>query len=417
MSARISKVQRWLDLISFLVGHRFPVDVDEVMRHVPAYAERWASGSEKDRASVRRMFERDKDELRDLGVPLESVHYSIDYGMERAEGYRLARRDFYLPYLRLLRREGEQAAGEAPVPDEETASPSEAARQRGSGVRGVPTFDLGDDEAVLALEALDRILERDAFPLRDDARAARRKLAFDLDADALSGAPVLWVDPPGAEERRGLLDDLSDALMRRKRVRFGYRGIHRDERTERDVEPWGLLFQHSHWYLVGRDRNRDARRTFRVARMEGVEVSARSPHTPDYELPADFELAELRGLDAWELGDDEPLEARVLFEFPRSLWADRNGVGSLVRGDAGGAQLRAFRVVQPDPFLRWILSLASEARIVDPPELVRAFREMAAAVAALYGGGGTAGSGADRSAAGPAGDAPGPEDDPDGARG
>jgi len=384
MSARISKVQRWLDLISFLVGHRFPVDVDEVMRHVPAYAERWASGSEKDRASVRRMFERDKDELRDLGVPLESVHYSIDYGMERAEGYRLARRDFYLPYLRLLRREGEQAAGEAPVPDEETASPSEAARQRGSGVRGVPTFDLGDDEAVLALEALDRILERDAFPLRDDARAARRKLAFDLDADALSGAPVLWVDPPGAEERRGLLDDLSDALMRRKRVRFGYRGIHRDERTERDVEPWGLLFQHSHWYLVGRDRDRDARRTFRVARMESLEVNERRPATPDYEIPGDFDLDDLRSRDPWELGEEEPVRAEVRFSFPRSLWAERNGMGALVRKEDGGAQVRAFDVVQSDPFLRWILSLAGEAEIVEPPELGEAFREMARQVRALY---------------------------------
>ncbi|MFP3949227.1 MAG: hypothetical protein ACLFWG_10910, partial [Longimicrobiales bacterium] len=86
MANRISKVQRWLDLVSFLVGRRFPVDVDEVMRNVPAYAERWVEGSEKDRASVRRMFERDKDELRELGVPLESVEYSINYGAERAEG-------------------------------------------------------------------------------------------------------------------------------------------------------------------------------------------------------------------------------------------------------------------------------------------------------------------------------------------
>lgn len=403
MADRISKVQRWLDLISFLVGRRFPVAVDEIMRNLPAYAARWTSGSDTDRASVRRMFERDKDELRALGVPLESVEYSIDFGMERTEGYRLARRDFYLPYLRLLRRQAGGEERDGPREGEAGGAGNRARGGAGTKARGgadasqrtsspseVPTVELGRDEAALALEALDRVLARDDFPLREDARAARRKLTFDLDPDELEGTPVLWVDPPGAEERRSRLDELSDALLRRKRVSFSYRGIQRDRRTERDVEPWGLLFQHSHWYLVGRDRGRDARRTFRVARMEELEVNARTPHAADYELPPDFDLTELRGLEAWELGDDEPLLARVRFDFPRSLWAERNDAGRLVEREAGGAQLREFRVVQTDPFLRWILSLAGEARIVEPAELVSAFQEMADRVAALYGVGSAA---------------------------
>lgn len=363
MTKRISKVQRWLDLISFLVGRRFPVDVDEVMRNVPAYAGRWTGGSEKDRDSVRRMFERDKDELRELGVPLESVEYSINYGMEQTEGYRLAKEDFYLPYLRLLDR-----AGEHPPPASDAG-----------------TFAVREDEASLALDALDHVLERDAFPLRDDARAARRKLTFDLDPDDLNRTPVLWIDPPGSEERVALLDDLSTALLHRKRIRFTYHGITRDQRTERDVEPWGLLFQHSHWYLVGRDRDRDARRTFRVARMDDLEVNEKRPATPDYEIPEDFDLEELRSREAWELGEDEPVEAEVRFSFPRSLWAERNGVGERLREEDDGAHVRAFQVVQPDPFLRWILSLAGEAEIVEPPELREAFREMAEQVRALYG--------------------------------
>ncbi|MFW6200161.1 MAG: helix-turn-helix transcriptional regulator [Gemmatimonadota bacterium] len=392
MANRISKVQRWLDLVSFLVGRRFPVDVDEVMRNVPAYAERWVEGSEKDRASVRRMFERDKDELRELGVPLESVEYSINYGAERAEGYRLARKDFYLPYLRLL-EEGEDR-GETEVTENGRAEEGRAEEARGREAEATeapppfsdaPTFELREDEASLALDALDHVLDRDAFPLRDDARAARRKLTFDLDPNALERTPVLWIDPPGAADRAGLLDELSGALLRRKRVRFTYHGIARNRHTEREVDPWGLLFQHSHWYLVGRDRNRDARRVFRVSRMEPVEVNDRRPATPDYEIPEDFDLADLRGRDAWELGDEEALRARVRFDFPRSLWAERNDVGALVsRDEEDGAQLREFEVIQTDPFLRWILSLAGDARIVEPPELVDAFHEMARQLAAMY---------------------------------
>lgn len=89
---RTSKTQRWLDLIAFLVRHRFPVDVDQVMNGVPAYRSKWNSGEVKDKQTVRRMFERDKDELRSAGIPLETRDYLID-GVEKAQGYELASRD------------------------------------------------------------------------------------------------------------------------------------------------------------------------------------------------------------------------------------------------------------------------------------------------------------------------------------
>ena len=50
-----------------------------------------------------------------------------------------------------------------------------------------------------------------------------------------------------------------------------------------------------------------------------------------------------------------------------------------------GSSVRSFRVHQVDPFLRWVLSQDGEARIVSPPELAGAYRDMIAEVAALYG--------------------------------
>ena len=92
-----NKVQRWLDLITYLVGRRFPVPVDELMERLPAYARDWRGENETARASVRRKFERDESELRELGIPLQTVTYSINYGMEEAQGYRISKRDFYQP--------------------------------------------------------------------------------------------------------------------------------------------------------------------------------------------------------------------------------------------------------------------------------------------------------------------------------
>ena len=102
MTERISKTQRWLDLIAFLVGRHLPVEAERIMEAVPAYAEKYQEGDETARQTVRRMFERDKDELRDLGIPIETVPLSLYHGAEEVLAYRLSNRDFYLPYLKII---------------------------------------------------------------------------------------------------------------------------------------------------------------------------------------------------------------------------------------------------------------------------------------------------------------------------
>lgn len=373
-SERITKTQRWLDLIAYLVGRRLPVEVDAIMEAVPAYAEKYGSEDANTRETVRRMFERDKDELRGLGIPIETVPYTLHYGAEQAQGYRLKTSDFYLPYLRLL---ADQETGGRPPPP--------ARRQ------GVGTVELRASEASMARGALLQVYDLPSFPLRTEARSALRKLSFDLGPapDAGSGSRVLYVDRPGAEEIRDRVRVLSDALLARKRVRFTYHGIHRGEATARDVAPYGLLFQRGHWYLVGHDATRAAIRIFRVGRMEEPEVNASSPRTPDYAIPDDFSLEGYRSREAWELGSDDDgwVTARLVFAFPVSLWADRNGYGTRVEEHADGSSVREFRVFQTGPFLRWVLSLEGEAKLVEPPELGRELASLAREVLAVYGAG------------------------------
>lgn len=190
---------------------------------------------------------------------------------------------------------------------------------------------------------------------------------------------------------------------------FTYHGIYRDETTERDVAPCGLVFQSGHWYLVGHDALRDDVRVFRLSRMEDLRPNTSSPGTPDFEVPDDFRLSDHVSREAWELGgpEEEPVEARVLFRFPRSLWAERNDRGELVEERPGGGAVRSFEVRQVDPFLRWILSLEGDAEILAPPELRRALRDRARQVLALYGAGSAARPGAERD------QAPGPGDEAD----
>jgi proteasome accessory factor B len=368
MPERITKLQRWLDLIAYLVSRRTPATFEEIAGHVRSFKD-WDSDVPQTREAIRRMFERDKDELRAMGIPIKTVSYSMNFGAQPdIEGYVIDNRDFYLPYLRLV----------------QNASP-----RRSTDRHSVATVELSATDASAMLEGLRRVAAVPSSPFAKEARSAFRKLAFDLDPDAFSpDSPVLFMEPPGTEDLVEALRELSEALLARKRVKFRYHGIYRGEETRRDVEPYGLLFQEGHWYLIARDTGRDAVRVFRAGRMDDVRANRASPHTPDYEIPSDFALDTWVGRAAWELGDaDEPaIEVDVRFRFPLSLWAERNQRGTLLETQADGASVRRFRVLQVSAFLRWLLGLGGEAEIQHPPEVRTQLLEMASRVADMHGG-------------------------------
>jgi predicted DNA-binding transcriptional regulator YafY len=365
MTSTPTKLQRWLDIIAYLVGRRLPVSADELFRNVPAYAGRWSSDDRTQQESARRMFERDKDELRRLGIPILTVPYTMADHPERLEGYIIERRDFYLPYLKLVQEVSGRPKHSDPLRHNEV--------------------DVAESDAPLALEALRRVTHVPGFPLQHEARSAFRKLAFDIDPAVYAASPdaVYFVDRPGAAELTQTLRVLADARLARKRVRFGYHGIYRGERTERDVAGYGLMFQHGHWYLIGHDALRDDVRVFRVGRMSDVAANDTSPNTPDYAVPPDFRLDAYAGREAWELGerDEEAVVAHVHFRFPLSLWAERNGYGTVMARGTDGSQTRQFEVHQVNPFLRWVLGLEGEAALLEPAALREELRRMAREVA------------------------------------
>lgn len=335
------------------------------MQGVARYRDDLKSGA--DRESVRRMFERDKKELRELGIPLETVEYSVD-GVD-SQGYHIRTSDFYLPYLRLL---------------DDARTPQSAGASRGPPTDAV---DIHPHELAPAVEGLGALARLSTFPLRREARSALGKLTFDL-AGAFDQArpPVLTAADP--DSTRDRVEVLTDAIVRRKRVSFEYRAISGAGAAKRSVDPWALLFKFNRWYLVGRDHDRAAERVFRVSRMGTLEPNTRRRDHPDFDPPTELDLSAWSGREAWNLPDaDRPTETvLVRFAFPRSLWAERNGHGRGVGPpDADGTQERRFDVRQPEPFLRWLLTLEGDAEIVEPAALRTAFHELARRVASLYG--------------------------------
>ena len=96
------KIQRWIDLLAALLGHRLPATFSELARDVPAYLADGSVSADSPSASLKRMFERDKLELREQGVPIESIG---EDGSEES-AYQLRTKDFYLPYLGIVSARG-----------------------------------------------------------------------------------------------------------------------------------------------------------------------------------------------------------------------------------------------------------------------------------------------------------------------
>ncbi len=227
------RTERLLNLLFALMASSRPVPKHVLKDAIDAYRE-----STSDEA-FERMFERDKDELRSMGVPVETVEGSD--GIGGIEGYRVAADDYALPAVDFT----------------------------------------ADELAVLGLAA--RVWEQAS--LGPAAQRAMRKLETLGDGSVVDG-------PVGIETRIATAEPsfpvLLEALRARRRVRFDYRKPEDPAPEPREVEPYGVASRRGHWYLIGRDTNRDAMRVFRLSRVVGAATVVGAAGA--YDIPAGIDL-------------------------------------------------------------------------------------------------------------------------------
>jgi predicted DNA-binding transcriptional regulator YafY len=354
------KLQRWIDLLAALLGRHLPATFAELARDVPAYLADGSVANGEPSDTLKRMFERDKLELRELGVPIETVG---EEGSDES-AYRLRAKDFYLPYLGIVTARG------LDVPS----------RVDQFGYHSLATLAFEPDELQAIADGARLVTQAGDPSLADEARRALRKLAFDLPVGATDGPTT--IAPPASRAEPQALATLGEALFRRKRVTFQYHGMGSGESTPRTVEPYGLFFIGGHWYLVGRDTEKDARRNYRVNRIRDVKANTARAGTADYEIPPAFSLREhARSRQAWEIGDGEAFEATV--EFSGDSGAVR-AAAALGRPDDASPSLRRFDVRRADSFARWLLAFAGDARPVAPESLVAEYETLLQRTRAIY---------------------------------
>ncbi|MFE6227466.1 MULTISPECIES: WYL domain-containing protein [unclassified Streptomyces] len=211
----IAKAERLMNLALCLLGTRRALSKRELRGSIEAYLE--ASGDE----AFNRMFERDKDDLRELGLVIETVE-----NLDGETGY-LARRDS----------------------------------------NRLPPITLDAEEAA-ALGLAAKVWQQ--ARLAGAASGALQKLR----AAGMPEAEETYEIQPSALEPRipvheAAFEPLMLACRDRRPVVFDYRKANAARPEPRQVEPWALECWRGHWYLAGWDRDRGAERVFRLSRITG----------------------------------------------------------------------------------------------------------------------------------------------------
>lgn len=277
VSQSTSPAERLLNLVIALVntGHR--MTREQIRASVVGYGDAVAD------SAFERMFERDKDLLRELGVPVVTIE-----GAHASEtGYRIDMDAYALPPIELTPTQFAVLGVAAELWQDhmlqvDTARALTKLRAAAAGPAGPQDDDEHDDGAG----------HEDGTGHGDGAGhvSADDGHAVDHDADAGRVAAIA----PRVREAGSAYGPLLDAIIARRCVRFGYRAASSGELTTRTLEPWRIVARRGGWYVLGHDRDKGAPRAFRLSRITGnVRATGASGA---FDVPAQLDVDALLGV-------------------------------------------------------------------------------------------------------------------------
>jgi len=220
------KTERLINLTLALLATKRYLKKSEILTTVAGY--------EGTQEAKERMFERDKDDLRSLGIEIEVG--DLDIFFEDEPGYRISQKSYELNVPNLSGRELALLSIASSFWNDSVLAPTAQ-----SGIRKLQSLGI---PAVLEFEF-------------------RMKYRFDNPSH--------------------LLEQLAGAILQKSRIKFSYDS---SSLKLRHLEPYRIVFWNSYWYLIGLDIDRKGIRLFKLSRfLGGVETSKKKN---EFEIPTDF---------------------------------------------------------------------------------------------------------------------------------
>jgi proteasome accessory factor B len=305
----VRRIERLINLIAALLETARPMTAEDIRREIHGYDDH------PTHEAFRRAFERDKESLRNMGIPIEMKPVTEDPFSEHVEGYIIPKDRYYLPELDL-------------EPDEVAA------------LHLAAEVVLGGSEA---------------------ASAGLKKLSVDPSVSNWSTPRLVWGQDIAAEQP--LLVPVYNGVLAKKPLRFVYTN-NSGETAERTVEPYGLVHRRGAWYLVGRDVEKDGLRSFKLSSFESA------PEMVDghYEVPAGFDAAAYLEGEPFEIGE---VAASALVRFPPALvwFPEQNLARATLTPQEDGSVDVEVPVANPSALASWIASLGPGVEVLGPQEM------------------------------------------------
>ncbi len=293
-----AKLERLLNLTALLLDTPRPITAEAIQEQLEVYP--------REQASFRRAFERDKDELRSMGIPLRVE--KVPGVLPEVDGYRIPRDEYAL---------------------------------RDPGLT---------TEELAALHLAASAVQVEGLPVTEGLY----KLGG-LVTDPGGGDLGVHVAPLPADPN---LATLFGAVAAHTSVALRYHG------EDRVIDPYRLEFQRGRWYLTGYDHLRDEERNYRLDRIEGAvsTTDGAAFEPPATNVPG-------RALGAWELGAEDPVRAVVRVDGPQARWVVQHVGPDHVLADEDDAVVVELPVTNRAAFRSFVLSFLEHAEVVEPPEL------------------------------------------------
>jgi proteasome accessory factor B len=315
--------ERLFSLVLALLATETGLTKNEILSTVQGYRQRYKSGG--DNANLERQFERDKDDIRDLGVPLETIDSPGDAGNNQTLRYRIPKGAYELP-------------ADVAFSPEETALLNLAAMVWREG-----SLSGESRRAVLKL----------------------RSLGVTADEPLLGYAPRIRL-------RDAAFEPLDAAIRKSQRVRFQYLKPGEERATDRDVIPLALVQYQGRWHLSAEELDGD-RKVFLLRRIVGGITSGKTITMP----PGDHAADALAGLE--EVWQRNVAELEVV---PGSDAATRlaNRDGAEVTGDRAVLHFVDVNILADE-----LSGFGPEVLVLSPPALRDAVLERLRGVVAAHG--------------------------------
>lgn len=321
----VAPAGRLFNLILALVASPNGLTRDDLLSTISGYHQDYKPGVQN--VALERKFERDKADLRELGIPLETIDSPGEPGNTQLTRYRIQK-------------------SVLEVPDGLTFTPEEL--------------------SVMQAAAL---MWREGS-LAQDARRAIMKLqsrAPSIDTSLIGVAPQLRISEPAVPALR-------EAMANGHVVTFGYRKPKQNDTRERTVSPLALHMADGRWHLIAFDHDRDDHRVFLLSRIVGRVKETQAEIAPEHlhgqhDVIAELEALKHRQVARITVAPGSRAEARLR---PRSL--EPHGHDAEIR-----IETLDYAVLAQE-----LLAYGADVSIIEPSELIDHFTDLTTTIARLH---------------------------------